>query len=287
MRVLRIAVALLAVWAFALTLLTVRLWRTASRSQESVGTLLNVLEIRSWELPMPKDQYMEWSFELRDYREAREIKQGSDDWMDPSRKAKVVFMPTGVESVHRFWLVQTKGTSSGSTRLDVCDKPDEVQRRCDAGQLEYVWYPSPERVEDGRTYIIGEINETFAPQRRKQVVLHLVHFRQEEVTKPVGTDNQQPEVVSEGDVSFPLKGFVGYTNTGTPVKNMKVECFVGESKVPIAVTSTDVSGNFSFPELKEGQYRLKASKKGCFPIETVVRTRRTSNNSLSLVTEAE
>ncbi len=284
----KLAVVLLAVWSLGLTLFAINLRHSANRNQESVGTLMNLLEIHSWEVPMPKDPNTEWSFELRDYRESKVVAKGKDDWMDFSKKAKIVFMPTGEESIHRFWFIQTKGTSSGKTRVDVCDAPAQIYQGCDAGQLEYVWYPAPERIEDGRTYILCDIKETLQtlpPQRRKQLVLHLVRFRLELVQTTVN-NMQETEVVDRGEVGFPLRGFIGFTNTGTPVKGMLVECFVEGAKKPVKTTSTDASGHFSFPDLLEGKYYLRASQRGIATINTVVSTGRRFNNVLSLVTEA-
>jgi hypothetical protein len=96
---------------------------------------------------------------------------------------KVKRYTTGEETIHRFWLVQANGTSSGRTRVDVCDNPEQLQLNCDAGQFEYSWYPTAERVEDGKTYVICELNETFPQHRRKQLVLHQLHFRLEDIQK--------------------------------------------------------------------------------------------------------
>jgi len=97
---------------------------------------------------------------------------------------------------------------------------------------------------------------------------------------------QETEVVDRGEVGFPLRGFIGFTNTGTPVKGMLVECFVEGAKKPVKTTSTDASGHFSFPDLPEGKYYLRASQRGIATINTVVSTGRRFNNVLSLVTEA-
>jgi hypothetical protein len=182
-RGLKLTVAFLAIWSLGLTLFIINLGRTAKRNQNSFETLVNLLEVHRWEIPMPKDTSLEWSFELRDFREPVVVSKGMDDWMDSSKKAKIVFMPTGEEAIHRFWLVQTNGTSSGRTRVDVCESPEQLQRTCDVGQFEYIWYPTAQRVEDGKTYIICELNETFSPHRRKQLVLHLSHFRIEDIQK--------------------------------------------------------------------------------------------------------
>jgi hypothetical protein len=188
MKGLKFSVALLAIWSLGLTLFAVNLRRAAKHSQDSVEGLTNLLELHTWEVPMPKDTSLEWSFELQDYRVSTVVAKGMDDWMDSSKKAKIVFMPTGEKNIHRFWLVQTNGTSSGRTRVDVCDNPEQLLNACDVGQFEYIWYPAAERIEDGKTYILCELNETLPPHRRKQLVLHLIHFRLEDIQK----DSEKP-----------------------------------------------------------------------------------------------
>jgi len=286
MRGLKIAVALLAVWSVALTVFGLAIRRDSQRNLESLDGLTELLQIRRWEVPMPKDARYEWSFEIRDYKASNEVEKGMTEWMDSSRKAKIVFMPTGEEVVYRFWLVQTNGTSSGNTRLDVCDVPNDIHRKCDAGQLELRWYSTPKRIEDGKSYLIGEINDDSQRQRRKQVVLHLVRFRDEDEVQAAEHSKPQVEAVDQGDVGYPLKGWIGLTNTGKPVKSMLVECFIHGWKTRVATTTTDASGNFSFPDLPEGQYYLKASKRGLFTIKSVVSASRKSTSVLSLVAEA-
>ena len=183
MRWLKFVVALLAIWSLGLTVFTTKLRRVQLQNQESVESLLYLLEVHKWELPIPKDASLEWSFEFRDYKESNAVGNGLADWMDSSRKAKIVFMPTGEETIHRFWLVQANGTSSGRTRIDVCADPERIQRSCDTGQIEYVWYPEAKRIDDGKTYVICEVNEAFPPHRRKQLVLRLIHYRLEDILK--------------------------------------------------------------------------------------------------------
>lgn len=93
------------------------------------------------------------------------------------------------------------------------------------------------------------------------------------------------EPVGGGDVAYSLKGFIGYTNTGTPVSETMVECFAPSGK-KLATTKTDAEGIFSFPGLQEGRYELKARKPGMYTLTTTVNSTRRSSNFLSLVAEA-
>ena len=95
------------------------------------------------------------------------------------------------------------------------------------------------------------------------------------------------EPVGEGDVGYPLKGFIGYTNTGDPIEGMTVECYTDGWKKRLGTTTTDATGHFSFPELPEGTYQLKASKPRFFTVKTTVNITKESNNFLDLVEEGK
>ena len=87
MRGLKVAVTILAAWSVALTLFALILRRDSIRNRESMDGLTELLENRRWEVPMPKDARLEWSFDIRDYRASKEVESGTVEWMDPSRKA--------------------------------------------------------------------------------------------------------------------------------------------------------------------------------------------------------
>ena len=78
-------------------------------------------------------------------------------------------------------------------------------------------------------------------------------------------------VIDEGTVGYPLRGWVGYTNNGTPVSQMTIECFSRDGKHPVASATTDNAGNFLFPRLKPDTYFLKGTKKETQPGGSTVR----------------
>src|SRR5579864_3974028 len=61
-------------------------------------------------------------------------------------------------------------------------------------------------------------------------------------------------------VGYPLKGWVGYTNTGASVSDMTVQASTSPDKPPAATVKTDTVGRFSFPTLSPGRYYLRAAK---------------------------
>jgi hypothetical protein len=93
------------------------------------------------------------------------------------------------------------------------------------------------------------------------------------------------ENVDRGTIGYPLKGHIALTNVGKPVSGMQVECYVNGWKKRMAVTKTNSTGDFSFPDLPEGKYYLKASGLHVFTVRTIVTTTRKSTSVLSLITE--
>ena len=97
--------------------------------------------------------------------------------------------------------------------------------------------------------------------------------------------SQDSEYVDRGTIRYPLKGHIALTNVGSPVSGMLVECYVNGWKKRLAVTKTNSTGDFSFPDLPEGKYYLKASGLHVFMVRTIVTTTKKSTNVLSLITE--
>jgi len=97
--------------------------------------------------------------------------------------------------------------------------------------------------------------------------------------------SQDSEVVDRGTVRYPLKGRIVFTNSGKPVSKMQIECYVNGWKKRMAVTETNSTGDFSFPDLPEGKYYVKASGLHVFTVRTIVMATRKSTNVLSLITE--
>jgi len=62
-------------------------------------------------------------------------------------------------------------------------------------------------------------------------------------------------------VEYPLRGWVGYTNTGEPIDGMTIEVFTQLGEPPLETTVTDSAGGFSSPKLRPGKYFLKGTRK--------------------------
>jgi hypothetical protein len=91
-------------------------------------------------------------------------------------------------------------------------------------------------------------------------------------------------------VGYPLKGWVGYTNTGVFVSDMMVQALISPDKPPVATAKTDAAGRFSFPTIGTGRYYLRATKKlvgGTVSADAVVTVSRGKNRIACLVAEGE
>ena len=94
-------------------------------------------------------------------------------------------------------------------------------------------------------------------------------------------------VEDDGTIGNPPHGWVGYTNTGDPIPGMVIELLTFDGKTHIASATTDASGRFSFPKLKNGTYYLIGTKTGYYTIRNVLHLSGRSNAIVCLVDEAE
>ena len=89
----------------------------------------------------------------------------------------------------------------------------------------------------------------------------------------------------DGLAGLPLHGWVGYTNTGEPIPGMRIQVISARNGDRIASTITDSKGQFSFPHLVAGKYRLLGTKRHYFTINETVETSKGSDAMICLVAE--
>jgi len=142
-----------------------------------------------------------------------------------------------------------------------------------------------------------------APQRGRTYGFCLTASTERDVTRyshlTVATMGQTSEpggathgecAENDQNVGYPLKGWVGYTNTDESVPDMKVDLLASSDGPPIATTTTDAVGRFSFPTATEGRFFLKATKKLVGEIvsaDSVVVVRKGETHIVCLVAEGE
>ena len=146
------------------------------------------------------------------------------------------------------------------------------------GQFETIRPRNPEALKDG----FGHMNM----YPHELVLTDVIESRPVGLEMSTESAALSGEPVGEGNIGYPMKGFIGYTNTGTPVSGMTIECFTPSGK-KVGATKTDAAGMFSFAEMPEGRYKLQAKKPGLYTLTATVNTTRTSSNFLSLVAEAK
>lgn len=95
----------------------------------------------------------------------------------------------------------------------------------------------------------------------------------------------------DSSVAYPLRGWVGYTNTGTLIDRMTIEVFTQRGEPPVETTVTDSAGGFSFPKLRPGKYFLKGTKqlndKYVIRADDTITVTKNSKGIACLVAEAE
>jgi hypothetical protein len=143
--------------------------------------LIEVLGIKSWRVPMPKDEKLEWKFELVDYV-ARKFTKPNTVRLNLNRKALLVFQEVK-DDTYKFTLKQRNGTSSGDFEINICSEKERTENQCD-NSYNITWFDEPKPFGDGTKFIIAEIGTMLEPNKpRKQIELELVKFRLEDIAR--------------------------------------------------------------------------------------------------------
>ena len=141
--------------------------------------LVEVLGIKSWRVPMPKDEKLEWKFEIVDYA-VRKYTKANAKRLDFNRKALLVFREIKDDTYH-FTLKQRNGTGSGDFEINVCSEKERKENQCD-NSYSLEWFDEPKPFDDGTKFVIAEISTMLESEKpRKQIVLELLKFRLEDM----------------------------------------------------------------------------------------------------------
>lgn len=169
---------------YRLTLLLLLLLISCSNSfaqQISHDELVEILGIKSWRVPMPKDESMEWSIEIVDYvpRKYTNMNVGR---LNLQKKALIALRDMG-KDIYQFTLKQTRGTGQGDLEISVCSEKEKREGQCD-NSYNLEWYDVPKPYDDGTKFVIADIAYMLNPDKpRKQIILEPVHFRLEDIMK--------------------------------------------------------------------------------------------------------
>jgi hypothetical protein len=145
----------------------------------SSDELVEILGIKAWRVPMPKDESMEWSIEIVDYM-PRKYSRINTLRLNLQKKALVALRDTG-KDVYEFTLKQ-RGTGQGDLEINICTEEENRENRCD-NSYNIEWFDVPKPYDDGTKFVIAEISQMVGQSPRKQIILEPVHFRLEDIMK--------------------------------------------------------------------------------------------------------
>jgi hypothetical protein len=146
---------------------------TISAQKISHDELVEILEIKSWRVPMPKDENWEWSIDLVEYapRKSVAINLGK---LTAQRKALIVFRDMG-NDVYRYTLKQS-GTGSGDMAISICSEQQIKAKDCD-NSYTITWFDDPKPFDDGTKFVIAEIAHMVRNKPLKQIIIQPVRYR--------------------------------------------------------------------------------------------------------------
>jgi hypothetical protein len=143
--------------------------------------LVEILGIKSWRVPMPKDKSMEWSIEIVDYAPRKFTKMRLAR-LSFQQKALVVLRETN-KDIFQFTLKRRAGTGQGDLEIDVCSEKEKEENLCD-NSYSLEWYDVAKPFDDGSKFVIADISHMLEPHKpRKQIILVPVRFRLEDIVK--------------------------------------------------------------------------------------------------------
>jgi hypothetical protein len=149
--------------------------------QISHDELGEILGIKSWRVPMPKDESMEWSIEIVDYAPRRYTNMNVER-LNLQKKALIALRDMG-KDIYQFTLKQTRGTGQGDLEISICSDKEKSTNQCD-NSYNLEWYDVPKPYDDGTKFVIADIAYMLNPDKpRKQIILEPAHFRLEDIMK--------------------------------------------------------------------------------------------------------
>ena len=149
--------------------------------QLSCDELAEVLDIKSWRVPMPKDERFEWSIEIVDYAQ-RKFTNINAEKLNPQQKALIALRGTG-KNTYEFTLKNRAGRGQGDLEIDICTEKERRENLCD-NSYSITWYDIAKPYDDGTKFVIADI---IGDSPRKQIILELVKFRLEDMLKDSGS----------------------------------------------------------------------------------------------------
>jgi len=135
--------------------------------------LIEILAIKSWRVPMPKDESMEWSIDIVDFL-PRKYTRINIRRLNLQKKALVALRDKG-KDIYEFTLKQS-GTGQGDLDINICTEQEKRDSQCD-NSYSIDWFDVPKPYDDGTKFVIADIKQMVGQSPRKQIVLELIRFR--------------------------------------------------------------------------------------------------------------
>lgn len=158
-----------------LSLLMLFACSNAFAQQISHDELIEILGIKSWRVPMTKDEKWEWSIEVVDYV-PRKFTNMNMERLNLQKKALIVLRDMGNDN-YQFTLKQTAGTGQGDMEINICSEAEKKQNECDNSYV-IDWHDEPKPYDDGTKFVIADIGHMVSRKPRKQIILEPVQYRQ-------------------------------------------------------------------------------------------------------------
>jgi hypothetical protein len=130
--------------------------------------LVDILDIKSWRLPMPTDEKWEWGIDFVDYAPRKSAVINLEK-LTTKRKALIVLRDVGHDT-YRFTLKQTAGTSSGDMEITICTEQEIKAKHCENSYV-MTWFDEPKAFDDGTKFVIAEIAHMVRRKPLKQIIL--------------------------------------------------------------------------------------------------------------------
>ena len=141
--------------------------------------LVEVLGIRSWRVPLPKDEKSAWGINIINY-ERRRPSDATTEKLDLQNKALIVVRETE-KNTYQFILKQREGTSRRELKINICPEKRVAGNRCENSYV-ITWYDIPMPYGDGLRYVIAEITGD-SNKPVKQIILEPSSYRDEDLGK--------------------------------------------------------------------------------------------------------
>ena len=136
--------------------------------------LVEILELKSWRVPMPKDEKWEWGIHFVDYAERKSAVVNLDK-LTTQRKALIVLRYMG-NNMYRYTLKQSAGTGWGDLEINICSDQQIKAKECD-NSYTIKWFDEPKPFEDGTKFVIAEIAHMVGGKPLKQIILEPARYR--------------------------------------------------------------------------------------------------------------